>query len=559
MNLEFKAFQLRSKVLLLESMKHFTTTLSIIIFLSSHALAKSSHPSSPIEKKAAHILDRLSYGAKPGQIQELSKSGDDGIQKWIDAQMNPKTISDSAVEAKVKKLPSFSMTVEQLTETYPKPKGKKSNKAQMGTEEMPKQMLVELVSQKMIRASESNRQLQEVLVDFWFNHFNVDFRKGMTKWLITSYERDVIRPNVFGKFSDLLKAVAHSPAMLFYLDNHESVKVGLMPKTGPKKKQKGVKTTPKGINENYARELMELHTLGVNGGYTQKDVIAVARIMTGWSIDRSNGTFKFKSQTHDTGAKKVLGIAYPAGGGEEEGNRLLEFLAKQPATAKFISRKIAVRFVSDDPPEALIEKLSKTFLATDGDLSAVYRELFKSSEFLADAAKSSKIKTPFHLIVSIVRALDGEVDIGSFQDVKKIDVALGQMGQPIYRCQPPTGFKDTAEFWVNPGALVTRINTALAITNKRIPAITYDPGMFRAKLHENKVSNSNQNALAYLDKWMLGSELKPETIAKISGELDQEPKILDEVDAKKKEMIAASVHVSKLLGLLLGSPEFQRF
>jgi uncharacterized protein (DUF1800 family) len=541
----------------------------LLILLSPSLLADSSKlpPQKQIDK-AAHLLNRATFGPRPEEINQLAEKGDDGLQVWLEAQMKSQTISDPEVEKKLRAFKTLSMTNQQLATAIPKlgkeksSKKNKSGKAMDEKEDKPKLIVSELIAQKFIRATESKHQFREVLTDFWFNHFNVDFKKGQTKWLITSYERDVIRPMVFGKFKDLLIATAKSPAMLFYLDNAQSVKSDFAANPKNKKnkpdKQKNTRT---GINENYARELMELHTLGVDGGYTQKDVMEVARILTGWTIDRKDDAMKFvfRPAAHDQGAKTVLNVAYPAKRGEEEGIKLLEFLARQPATAKHISYKLAQRFVSDEPPATLVDKLSKKYLSTDGDLTAVYRELFESPEFWSEKAVSSKIKKPFHWMVSMIRAVGGTIEIDSIKEINQLDVPISQMGEAVYRCQPPTGFKETAEYWVNPGALVTRMNFALRLSHQRVNAVTYSQNYFRTSLRSSGAMGKYDESLKQLDRLLMGSALSEQTIKKISAEFADEPQVQDEIDAKNPSKPKYSVNLGKMLGLLLGSPEFQRF
>ena len=226
------------------------------------------------EQKAFHALNRLAYGPRPGETEALAASGDSGIEKWINEQLHPEEISNAGVEAQLKAFSSLSMSIAEIHEAFPRPTKDEKAGFQFNKMTAPRRILFDLISQKLIRSVESKRQLEEVLVDFWFNHFNVDFMKGQVKWYLTSYERDTIRPRVFGKFRDLLGAVAKSPAMLFYLDNFQSVRDGLTRKGKPGKKF--------GLNENYGRELLELHTLGVDGGYSQNDVRETARAFTGW-------------------------------------------------------------------------------------------------------------------------------------------------------------------------------------------------------------------------------------------------------------------------------------
>jgi uncharacterized protein (DUF1800 family) len=348
-------------------------------------------------------------------------------------------------------------------------------------------VIVELSEQKMLRAIYSERQLQEVLADFWFNHFNVDARKGADRFLLTEYEREAIRPHVLGKFRDLLEATAKSPAMLFYLDNWMSADpngphmqaapprivrgpfggVTVIPRP-PRLPQQG-KNAPKGLNENYGRELMELHTLGVDGGYTQKDVTEVARAFTGWTIQqpRNGGAYRFEPRLHDPGRKVVLDHVIKAGGGEGDGEEVLDILARHPSTARFVSTKLVRRFVSDTPPPALVDRAAKRFRETDGDIREVIRTILTSQEFLAPEAYRAKVKTPFEFVVSALRATGAEVE-----NPMPLVRAMQQLGMPLYQCQPPTGYKDTADAWVNTGALVNRMNLAVQLTSARMPGIT---------------------------------------------------------------------------------------
>jgi uncharacterized protein (DUF1800 family) len=343
--------------------------------------------------------------------------------------------------------------------------------------EQPQRIIAELQASRILRAVYSERQLQEVLADFWFNHFNVDARKGRDRFLLTGYERDAIRPHVLGKFRDLLGATAKSPAMLFYLDNWMSadpngphpemrpahvvrgpfggrVVAPPAPRPQPQNQQK------KGLNENYARELMELHTLGVDGGYTQKDVTEVARAFTGWTIEnpRRGGGFTFERRLHDPGQKVVLGHVIKAGGDESDGEQVLDILARQPATAHFIATKLVRRFVSDTPPPALVDRAAKRFRDTDGDLREVLRTILTSPEFASPDVYAAKVKSPFEFVASALRAAGTDP-----VDAKPLIRQLQQMGMPLYMCQPPTGYKDTADAWVNTGALVNRINFALKL------------------------------------------------------------------------------------------------
>ncbi len=314
----------------------------------------------------------------------------------------------------------------------------------------------DLAEGKLLRTIYSNRQLEEVLVDFWFNHFNVYLDKGADRYLITAYERDVIRPRVLGKFRDLLEATAKSPAMLFYLDNWQSVA------TTP------VRAARRGLNENYGRELLELHTLGVDGGYTQKDVTEVARCFTGWTIKQPQmgGGFYFDPKTHDNGEKTVLGVKIPAGGGISDGEKVLDLVARHPATAHFIARKLAMRFVADDPPPALVARMARSFLKSDGDLRAVMKTMLDSKEFWSAGAYRSKIKSPLEMVVSAVRATNGAVDFAF-----ALSNQVAQLGEPLYRKQEPTGYTNAGGEWMNSAGLLARMNFALNLASNRVPGV----------------------------------------------------------------------------------------
>jgi len=329
----------------------------------------------------------------------------------------------------------------------------------------PAQVVVrDLMEGKLLRAVYSNRQLEEVLADFWFNHFNVFLDKGADRYLVTEYERDSIRPHVLGKFRDLLEATAKSPAMLFYLDNWQSVGPGAPA-------GRGANQARRGLNENYGRELLELHTLGVDGGYTQKDVTEVARCFTGWTIlqPQMGGSFAFNPRAHDRGEKVVLGVKIPAGGGIEDGEKVLSILARHPSTARFISRQLAQRFVADDPPAALVDRMARTFLNTGGDLRAVMKTMLGSKEFWSEGAYRSKVKSPLELVASAVRAADGDVD-WAFNLANQV----AQLGEPLYRKQEPTGYSNSSKEWVSAASLVARMNFALQLADNRVPGVKVD-------------------------------------------------------------------------------------
>ncbi len=338
----------------------------------------------------------------------------------------------------------------------------------------PEQTVVrELMAERLTRDIYSNAQLEEVMTDFWLNHFNVYLRKNeQMPYYLVSYARDVIRPHAMGKFEDLLEAVAHSPAMMIYLDNAQSMgpdsPAAARAKMVNERRGNGKKQAPEGLNENYARELMELHTVGVNGGYTQADVTQVARVLTGWTVDRPQfgGEFQFNENRHEPGTKKVMG-AKIKDGGETEGRELLHMLATRPATAEFISRKLAIRFVSDEPPQALVDRMVKAYLASGGDIPTVLKTLFHSPEFWAANDDSVKVKTPLEYVVSAVRA--SNANVVNFEPLVN---ALRQMGMPLYGCVPPVGYKWDEADWVSTGALVDRMNFALSLASNKLPGIT---------------------------------------------------------------------------------------
>src|SRR5579883_1363035 len=389
----------------------------------------------------------------------------------------------------------------------------------------------DLAEGKLLRAIYGNRQLEEVLVDFWFNHFNVFLDKGADRYLVTSYGRDVIRPHVFGKFRDLLEATAKSPAMLFYLDNWQSAA-----STGRNRR---------GLNENYGRELLELHTLGVDGGYTQKDVTEVARCFTGWTIEkpREIAEFKFDDRLHDPYTKTVLGKKINAGG-MKDGEEVIALLSKNPNTAKFISTKLARRFVSDNPPPALVERMSKTFLKSDGDIREVLRTMIYSPEFWSREAYRAKVKTPFELVVSSVRALGTDVDTPM-----PLVGWVGRIGEPLYQCQPPTGYSDKAETWVNTGALLNRLNFSLALAGNRVRGSRSDVG---ALLGTDSASEPKA-ALDRAVKVFLDGQASPSTVGTLEKQLENPQVVQAKLDDPVKQ-----VDLGVVTGLVLGAPEFQR-
>jgi uncharacterized protein (DUF1800 family) len=373
-----------------------------------------------------HLLNRIAFGAKPGLVEHVQSIG---VEKYLDQQLHPERIDDSAAEKRLAGIASIHMSAPALVEIRP-----------------PQQILQDLQAQKIVRAVHSERQLQEVMTDFWFNHFNVFWRKNADRWFTTGYEMNAIRPHALGKFKDLLMATAKSPAMLVYLDNHLSSSI-------------------RGINENYARELMELHTLGVDGGYTQKDVQEVARSLTGWTIagPQRGGDFMFRPRMHDDGEKTVLGHRINAGG-MNDGETVIDILSKHPSTARFISSKLVRRFVNDHPPENLVRHVAEVYRRSDGDIHEMMRAIVISREFNSPDAVLAKTKTPFEYTVSAIRALDGTTD-----GARPLAQAIARMGQPLYQCQPPTGYPDRGDYWMSNGAIIERLNFAVAVSANRIP------------------------------------------------------------------------------------------
>jgi len=494
--------------------------------------------------------------------------------------------------------------------------------------QLPQRISAELQASRILRAVYSERQLQEVMVDFWSNHFNVFAGKGADRWLLTAYDRDTIRPNTMGKFSDLLLATAHSPAMLFYLDNFQSVSPnaqlgrGNRPQQGPLQRllmgnrgndrpqirmsnnpeqQRPLQQARRGINENYARELMELHTLGVDGGYTQKDVQEVARCFTGWTIlaprggaaaaqammngpradmlRENAGRFFFNQRAHDDGEKIVLGHKIPAGGGIKDGEMVLDILAHHPATAKFIATKLVRHFVSDNPSAALVDRVAATFTKTDGDIRETLRTIFLSPEFNSPEAYRAKVKRPFELAISAIRTLGGETTGGP-----QLHQWIARMGEPLYGFQTPNGYSDTAESWVNTGGLLERLNFGLMLASNRIPGTRVDLNRFVAG--NNAATDKRQVMNRFLDLIVAG-EISDKTKEALLKQLDEQAPLVipaissvqresnaampgDSMDSReqqqplrqRQQLARADANITdpltKIVGLILGSPEFQR-
>jgi uncharacterized protein (DUF1800 family) len=417
----------------------------------------------------------------------------------------------------------------------------------------------ELQQAKMLRAIYAERQLEEVMTDLWFNHFNVFLNKDADQYLTTSYERDVIRPHALGKFRDLLIATAQSPAMLFYLDNWQSIGPDSLAANGGKPPKPGNKPQQqKGLNENYARELMELHTISVDGGYTQHDVTEVARVFTGWTLQQPElgGGFLFDPKKHEPGDKTVLGITIKENG-ENEGLQVLDMLSHNPKTAHFISLKLARRFVADNPPEALVERMAQTFLSSDGDIRDVLRTMFHSKEFWAPAVYRNKVKTPLEFVVSTIRATGTEVT-----NAQPLVQVIARMGMPLYQMQPPTGYPMVASAWMNSDALLDRLNFALALSNGKVGGTKFDASRVlalgvltgapeRSTVKAISTSSGLDRAISLVEDALVGGEVSQQTEAALEKQLN-DPAISDHVLEDPAKPLALSV------ALILGSPEFQR-
>jgi hypothetical protein len=489
-------------------------------------------------RQALHVLSRLTFGARPGDVESLQRIG---IAAYVGRQLNPEAVDDRPVDTALIDLPTLTMPIALLLREYPRPQpaaaGQGGAPMTPAPEKRPGIMLMELQAARMVRAVASERQLQEVMVDFWMNHFNVFVYKGEIQWYVTSYERDAIRPHALGHFRALLGATAHHPAMLYYLDNWQS--------------RKDTAGHP-GLNENYARELMELHTLGVDGGYTQRDVREVARIFTGWTIDRprEEGRFVFRAQMHDTAEKVVLGQRFGVGGEIEEGERVLDLLARHPATSRFLARKLLRRFVTDDPPTELVEHTATVFRQTDGDIRATLRAIFNSPAFTAEGVYRAKVKKPTEFVVSAVRALGGRVDTRGGLELAR---AAARIGEGLYQAQPPTGYDDRAEAWVNAGSLLGRMNFALAVANRQVPGVVVDLDGLTAGRDRRKP----EAVLARLLNVILNDQVSDQTRAVLTRQL-QDPQIIRSTPDDQRDLRWADTDVATLAALVLGSPEFQR-
>ena len=409
------------------------------------------------EQKVIHFLNRTSFGPTRQDVARVNRLG---FRAYLNEQLTPETIPDSSTEEKVAGLKTMRMNSRELFELYPPLSvAKERGMAMAGPMNAPRVIILELQQARLLRAVESQRQLYELMVDFWSNHFNVFAAKGADRWLMTSYDRDTIRPRALGKFRDLLLATAQSPAMLFYLDNWLSASPASPGARTPANVRR------RGINENYAREIMELHTLGVDGGYSQQDVHEIARCFTGWTLRRPRGDaeFYFEPRLHDHGAKTVLGTRIPAGGGMDDGIQVIDLLARHPSTGKFIAAKLARRFVADDPPASLVRRAAEAFRRSDGDIRVVIQTMIEAPEFFSPDVYQAKVKKPLEYVASALRLLEAETKV-----TPQLLRYLARMGEPLFLAQPPTGHPDAASSWISPDMLLTRMNFAADLIADRI-------------------------------------------------------------------------------------------
>jgi len=498
------------------------------------------------QQAAARLLDRFSFGAKPGQVEAVVNMG---LENWLEQQFAANQPNEG-LNKRLAAFKSLSLTNDTIVNTYLNAgqvirlatrKGIIHKDSIKGDQkEYREQVRVimeqegykpiqelhrELVNQKVLSAAYSNNQLQEVLTDFWFNHFNVSVTKNQCQQYVYTYERDAIRPNVMGRFKDLLLATAQHPAMLEYLDNASSVSI----KNNPRANMAAPRNA-RGLNENYAREVMELHTLGVDGGYTQADVTTVAKALTGWSV--MQGNFIFRPRQHDNEAKTILNKNFPANGGYQEGVDVLTMLAEHPSTAKFICTKLATRFVSDTPSAALIKNMVKTFQSTDGNIKAVLRTMVYDPAFWKKSVSHEKIKSPFEMVISAVRATNAQI-IQPFQ----LFNWCTKMGQRFYYYQAPTGFPDRASNWINTGALLNRMNFGLAFASQKIPGVRMD----LAALNNYHEPESAIDALTVYSNILLPQRDHAANIKRLIPNVQSTQNML-----------------SQVVGIIIGSPEFQR-
>ncbi len=514
---------------------------------------------------ALHVLNRLAYGPRPGEVERVAAQG---VLQWIDQQLEPNKIDDPVLAAREHQFKILASDRGELARQYVAAqrarRERKRERAAMNdprdssgaqhaaplqarADTQPEQNAIqqngrrlagELQQLVVTRAAISERQLYEVMADFWTNHFNVHLAKGADRFLTPDYVEHTIRPNAMGRFEDLLIATARSPAMMFYLDNWQSVAPGTSPPDPLSAWRRGGtpgKPLPKGINENYARELLELHTLGVDGGYTQQDVIDVARVFTGWSIARpqQGASFEFHGWAHDRGEKQVLSVRFPPGHGMDEGLGLLKLLANHPATMHHLSRKLCQRFVRDDPPDGCVDDAVAAWKRSHGDIREVLRAIFHGPDFWAAETVRAKVKTPLEFVVSAVRAVGGDPD-----STPRLAQVVARLGEPLYLHAAPDGYAEQEDAWVNSGALLDRMNAAVALAAGRLPGVSVDLDAVIP------TTADREGLVAAADEKLLGGGMSEHTKHVIRQELQD---VGDPVQAR-----------ALAVGLAIGGPEFQR-
>ena len=544
------------------------------------------------DQQVQQALNRLGFGPRPGDVARVREMG---VDRWIALQLEPERIDDRAAEAVVASYEGLRIPTPELVSLYVQGQqairraqrqaaqaGDSSDRRDLRAEALradtalrerlrrSQRVMADVQSARLARAVVSERQLAEVMTDFWANHFTVFAGKGVTRLFIPAYERDVIRPLALGRFRDLLGAVAKSPAMLFYLDQWQSAADSLHPTLAGARRPAPRR---RGLNENYARELLELHTLGVDAGYSQQDIIEVARALTGWTMNpRGEASFVFRREMHDAGAKTVLGHALPAGRGIADGEQVLDILAADPRTARFIARKLAVRFVSDDPPAELVDRAARRYLETDGDIREVVRTIVTSPEFFSRAAYRSKVKSPFELVASALRAVGADADT-----TPRSAQVVAFLGQPIYGHQAPNGWPETGESWMNTGAILNRINFGLALAAGRLPmagvAQWPESGRLRDATREEQVdavigaflggnASPDTRQILIAGENPLLARLADADSATAAGPMrEMRPARNGQPRAAMLRGLAQPVRLSGLaqvVGLAIGAPEFQR-
>jgi len=491
---------------------------------------------------ALHALNRLAYGPRPGEPDRVAATG---VMRWIDGQLDPAQLDNAALNARERRLDVLTYDRRDLANVYVAVQKERRARAaagrgaadSMGARNDPgpkarlgRRLAGDVAALVVVRAALSERQLAEVMADFWVNHFNVFFGKSFDRFLLPDYVEHTIRPHALGRFADLLRATAQSPAMLVYLDNWQSVAAGATWRGAPPRR-------PQGINENYARELLELHTLGVDGGYTQQDVIDVARIFTGWSIQRpkQGGGFQFYPRVHDRGAKVVMGVRYPAGHDMDEGLRLLAWLADHQATVRHVSRRLCGRFVSDQPPEGCVDDAVAAWQRTHGDIREVLRAIFHGSDFWAAENVRAKVKSPLEFVISAVRAVQADPDT-----TPRLAQVVARLGQPLYLHVAPDGYPERQDDWVNSGALLNRMNAAIALAAGALPGAIVNLDLAVPAT----ATASHDQLIAAVDERILGGAMTENTRRVIR---EQVRVVDDPIDAR-----------ALAVGLALGGPEFQR-